>query len=128
MGYAQKDPHKRVSEEDRGKIDISKFDENDPSQHQMKILFGSGTKFGLRGNSEHTFMEVCNITHGEFPEGHPYEGYEYYGLDNFQDKKHKLGVHTDYVRNTEQFLRIPKEDDNPTSNCLAGSIERYLKN
>ena len=108
-------------------VDISKFDENDPAQHQMKILFGSGIMYGLRGNMEHTYMEVSNITHGEFPVGHPYEGEVYYGFDGLLDKKHKLGVHTDYVRNSENSMRIPKQDNDPTSSCIAGSIERYLK-
>ena len=93
----------------------------------MKIMFGTGSELGLRGNGEHTFLEACNITHGEFPKGHPFEGIEYYGVDGIVDKKHKLGVHTDYVRNTKNFMRVPKTDDDPTSNCLAGSIERYLK-
>ena len=93
----------------------------------MKILFGTGTELGLRGNGEHTFLEVSNITHGEFAKGHPFEGCEYYGVDGIVDKKHKLGVHTDYVRNTKNFMRVPKTDDDPTSNCLAGSIKRFLK-
>ena len=93
----------------------------------MKILFGTGTDLGLRGNGEHTFLEVSNITHGQFAQGHPFEGYDYYGIDGILDKKHKLGVHTDYVRSTKNFMRVPKTDDDPTSNCLAGSIERYLK-
>ena len=31
-------------------------------------------------------MEVSNITHGEFPVGHPYKGEVYYGFDGLLDK------------------------------------------
>ena len=65
-GHGQKDPSKRLKEENEHKVGIDKFDERDPSQNQMKLLFGCGIKFGLRGSSEHTYLEVRNITHGFF--------------------------------------------------------------
>ena len=66
-GYGKRDSTKRIREEDRSLLDISVFDENDPRQHQMKMLFGMGLVFGLQGSSEHTNLEVRNITHGDFP-------------------------------------------------------------
>ena len=52
---------------------------------------------------------------------------KYYGLDNLLDKKHRLGIHTNYMRKNGNFMRVPKQDNNPTSDCLAGSIKQYLK-
>ena len=103
-GYGKRDSTKRIRQEDRSLLDISVFDENDPRQHQMKMLFGMGLVFGLRGSSEHTNLEIRNITHGEFPEGHPYVGYKYYGIDNLVDKTHKLTANVDYVRETENTM------------------------
>ena len=36
-----------ISNEDWDKIDLSKFDESDPKQHQMKLLWGLGKTYGL---------------------------------------------------------------------------------
>ena len=108
-------------------IDLSKFDENDPSQHQMKILFGCGAKYGFRGNSEHTFLEVSSIVHGTFPKRHPYAGYTYYGFEGMLDKTNNLSYHQDYVRECKDAMRLPKMNDDPTSDDIAGSIERFLK-
>lgn len=108
------------------KIDISIFDENDPQEHQMKILYGCGINFGLRGNDEHTSLEVRHIVHGYFDLSHPCAGYEYYGLDGLTDKTHKLDVNNDHVRENSDYMRLPVLDDNPWSSCLAGSIKRFL--
>jgi len=107
-------------------IDISVFDENDPSQHQMKLLYGCGCSFGLRGNEEHTLLEVRNITHGLFGSKHPWAGSEYYGLEGLTDKTHKLDVHNDHVRENSDYMRLPLLNEDPCSDCLAGSIKRYL--
>ena len=107
-------------------IDISVFDESDPSQHQQKILFGCGTKFGLRGNDEHTLLEVRNIIRGDFSIQHPWAGTEYYGLDGLTDKTHKLDVFNDHVRENSEYMRLPVLNDDPWSNCVAGSIKRFL--
>ena len=83
--------------------------------------------FGLHGNTKHTSLEVSNITHGIFPSSHPYAGLQYYGLDGLLDKTLKLGVHTDYVRPTENNMRVPVIDNDPWSGDLGGSIARYLE-
>jgi len=116
-----------MSQCDTGLIDISVFDENDPSQHQMKLLYGCGCKFGLRGNEEHTLLEVRNITRGHFSTQHPWAGSEYYGLEGLTDKTHKLDVHNDHVRENSDYMRLPVLNDDPWSDCLAGSIKRFLQ-
>ena len=125
-GYGKKDPNRRLEETEAEKIDLSKFDESDPRQHQMKIAFGCGIKFGFRGISEHTFLEISNITHGEFPSHHPFSGYEYYGIDNIQDKQCRLSVNQDHVRDTKDHMRIPVMDNDLCSEDFGGSIKRYL--
>ena len=115
-----------MKEENEELLGIDKFDEIDPRQHQMKLLFGCGVKFGLRGSGEHTYLEVRNITHGFFPKNHPFSGYKYYGVSDLQDKTHKLSVNTDYVRDTCNNMRVPVMNDDRTSDDLGGSIGRYL--
>ena len=108
------------------KIDLSKFDESDPRQHMMKILFGCGIYFGFRGNSEHVFLEVSNFTHGEFPQRHLFYGYTFFGIDGLLDKTHHLSVHKDHVRDTKDAMRVPVMDDDPRSGDFGGSIKRFL--
>ena len=125
-GYGRNDPNQKVEELETNKINLSIFDKNDPWQHQMKIAFGCGCKFGFRGNDEHTNLQVCNIDCGTFEANHPFAGYEYFGIDHLVDKTVKLSVNTDYVRDTKNHMRIPVMNDDPTSDDFGGSIKRYL--
>ena len=127
VGYAKKDVNKRLDQSEQELIDLSKFDENDPRQHQMKFLFGCGTQFGLRGSTEHVFLEVSNMTHGSFPSNHPFSGCDWYGIEGLQDKTHKLSVHKDHVRDNENFMRTPCVNDDPTSSDFGGCIKRFLQ-
>ena len=43
-------------------ITLSKFDKDDPDQHQMKILFGCGAKLGFRGGDKHVFLVLKTLT------------------------------------------------------------------
>ena len=73
-----------ISKEEAEKIDLSKFNEDDPVQHQEKCLIGFGSLFGLRGNSEHTLMNTQQIGNGFFPENHPrWAGKEWWGLSTW---------------------------------------------
>ena len=92
---------KRANEEKRDFIDISKFNENDPCQHQMKMLFRMGIYVGLHGNAEHTNLEIWNIMHRVFLHGHPYVGYEYFGFNGLVDAIHNLSVHTNHVQDSK---------------------------
>ena len=71
VGYAQEVKNRRLTLTNGKKISLAMFDERDPQQHQMKILFGCGAMFGFRGSSEHTYLELGNIRKGVFPPGHP---------------------------------------------------------
>ena len=127
VGYGKLDTSKRLDENEKELIDLSCFDENDPRQHQMKILFGCGIYFGFRGKNEHVFLEIHNFTHGTFPSTHPFSGYEWYGIENIQDKTHKLSIHKDRVRDTKNCMRVPVMDNDPTSSDFGGSIKRFLE-
>ena len=63
-----------MTKEDIDKLDLSLLDEDDLEQHIIKMLFICGIFFGFRGETEHTMMEVCQITSGVFPPGHKWEG------------------------------------------------------
>ena len=107
-------------------IDLSKFDENDPREHQMKLLVGCGLYYGFRGQVEHTNLEVSNFTHGSFPSNHPFSGYDYFGIDGLLDKTHQLSLYKDRVRDTKDCMRVPIMDNDPTSSDFGGCIKRYL--
>ena len=120
------DASRRLDEKSQAKIDLSRFDESDPRQHQMKILFGCGVYFGFRGQNEHVFLETSNITHGSFSSDHPFNGHDWFGVENIQDKTHKLSIYKDRVRDTKNCMRMPVMDNDPTSADFGGSIRRYL--
>ena len=115
-----------MEETESEKFDLSKFDESDPRQHQMKVAFGSGIQFGFRGNSKHTFLETYNITQGHFPSHHPFAGYKYIGISDIQDKNIKLSVIQDHVRDMKDHMRTPIMDDDPTSSDFGGSLKRFM--
>ena len=115
-----------MNECDGGGIDLSMFNEDDPREHQMKLLFGCGIMFGFRGSDEHTNLEVRNITRGDFASGHPYAGYEYYGIEGLTDKTLKLTSFNSHVRDNTDYMRLPVMDDDPTSSDLPGSFKRFL--
>ena len=125
VGYARPNSSRRLSLNDRKKISLAMFDESDARQHQMKILFGCGAKWGFRGQKEHWKLEVMDVIKGEFPEGHPYQGTEYYGLSGFEDKTKKLSLSNNYLNDFEEVIRCPYIPDDPEN--LAGSIKRYLE-
>ena len=54
--------------------------------------------WGLRGGKEPTYLSINNITSGFFEAGHMYAGQEWFGLEDFTDKTHKLSVHNNYKR------------------------------
>ena len=64
VGYGEMNSNRRLAHPDRIKVKLSMFDESDPCQHQMKILFGCGAKFGFRGSKEHVFLELRHVRKG----------------------------------------------------------------
>ena len=126
-GYAEKSTTNRLSESDADKVCISAFDESDPRQHTMKILFGCGLYFGFRGRSEHQNLEKEHIGTGIFQKDHAYGGLPYVGVKVMNDKTNRITLHNSYTRDTGKLMRIPVLDDDPTSSCFGGSLLRYVK-
>ena len=117
-----------MSESDAEKIDLSLLDKNVPEQDQIKLLFICGIFFGFRGNTEHTFLECRRFTRGEFPVGHKFAGYPWFGIDFMLDKTHKLSVHKPYVRSiNDTLMKLPVMSNDPKSLDPGSSIERFLQ-
>ena len=70
-GYGARNPNCEMTEEESYKIDLSKFDETDLRQLQIKLMVGFGALMGFRGNNEHTNLMFSQIGHGFFPPNHP---------------------------------------------------------
>ena len=93
----------------------------------MKLLMGVGVMQGFRGSKEHVFLQVNNIIHGVFEDEHKFAGYEFYGVDRILDKTTMLSTNNAYVRDsTKDHMRLPVQDDDLFSSCLAGSTKRFL--
>ena len=105
-------------------MDLSKFSEEDPYLHLIKLLFASGLQGGFRGNTEHANLEVHHINRGTYPPGHPLEKKVWYAITNFMDKTHKLSFHNSHLRDDREFFRSPVLEDNP--NTLGGIIHRLI--
>ena len=64
FGYAMPDENRRLNEKDTMKVkDLTVFDEKDPEQHIMKLLYGLGRVIGCRGG-EYTNFLVSQILRG----------------------------------------------------------------
>lgn len=95
-------------------------------QHQWKVAVGCGIYFGFRGGREHVSLEIRQIVTGHFEEGHEYEEYEYVGVGHMFDKTVILGPNTSYLRDTENLMRVPILDYDPTSEDFGGSMLRLV--
>ena len=124
MGYGQPKNQRRLTLNNRGKISLAIFDESDPQQHLMKVLFGCGAMFGFRGSAEHTYLELSHIRKGTFPPGHPWEGKVYYGFGGFQYKTNKLSLRHSFVPDDDEHMRVPYIENDPDS--LGGAIHRLI--
>jgi hypothetical protein len=116
-----------LSETDAQKVCISAFDEDDPKQHTMKILFGCGVYFGFRGRLEHHALEKAHIGVGTFEKGHRFEDMQYVGVRVINDKTNRITLHNPYSRDTGKLMRMPILDKDPTSSCFGGSLLRYIE-
>ena len=106
---------------------ISVFDESDPKQHTMKVLFGCGLYFGFRGRMEHHDLLKRNIGTGIFEEGHQFSGMKYVAVRMMNDKTNKITLHNPRERDCGKLMRLPVLNNDPTSNCFAGSLLRYIE-
>ena len=124
VGYAQEVKKRRLTLNNRKKISLAMFDERDPEQHQMKVLFGCGAMFGFRGSAEHTLLELGHIRKGTFLPGHPWEGKTYYGFGGFEHKTHKLSLKHSFIPDDDEHMRVPYIPDDPEN--LGGAIHRLI--
>ena len=127
--YGTKNEACHLRAEDVEKISLAKFNENDPIQHMMKVLFGCGLYAGFRGNQEHTFFNIKQINQGHYPEKHEnpdLAGLPYISIDNMLDKTNKLSVHNSYLRQTGNSMRFPCDfdDDNNFGAALVRLVEK----
>jgi hypothetical protein len=116
-----------LSETDAQKVCISAFDEDDPKQHTMKILFGCGVYFGFRGRLEHHALEKAHIGVGTFEKGYRFEDMQYVGVRVIDDKTNRITLHNPYSRDTGKLMRMPILDKDPTSSYFGGSLLRYIE-
>jgi hypothetical protein len=119
----------RLAPEDAEKIVLSKFNEDDPWQHMMKVMFGCGIYAAFRGSTEHVLFSPLHISIGTYP--HNFEskhlaGLQYVAIDTFQaDKSNKITVNINYARDTSQVLRFPIIHDDP--NDFGAAVYRLYK-
>ena len=127
--YGQRNKACSLSMLDVESIDLSKFDEDDPRQHQMKLLFGFGTFGAFRGYKEHHELPTAHIKKGVYPsdfEDSNLAGVDYIGITSIgnSDKTMKVSVHNNYTRDTNDIFRFPIFRDDPSN--FGASIERYM--
>lgn len=106
------------------KLHFTKFLEEDPYQHLIKLFLASGLHGGFRGNSEHGNLEIHHITKDTNPPGHPLETKAWYAVTNFMDKIYKLSFHNSHLRDDREFFCSPVLKKN--SDTLGGIIHRLL--
>ena len=118
--YGQRNKACSLSMLDVESIDLSKFDEDDPRQHQMKLLFGFGTFGAFRGYKEHHELPTAHIKKGVYPsdfEDSNLAGVDYIGITSIgnSDKTMKVSVHNNYTRDTNDIFRFPIFRDDPSN-------------
>ena len=89
QGYGRKNENCHFAEEDFRKFDLSKFDERNLEDHQMKVLVCFGSLFGLHGNNRHTNLMVEQISEGYYQANHPslFPNLTYRGLKDFKARQ-----------------------------------------
>ena len=111
---------------------MSVFDETNLIEFQEKLLVGFGSLFGFRGSSEHVLLTINMIGHGFFTDDHPLcPGMEWWGIKHIsKDKRHKLGLHTAHVKETEDDIgKFPVLSDGKKGdvrNDIGGAIKRFM--
>ena len=117
----------QLSAEDVEKIVLSKFDEDIPEQHQMKLLFGCGVYCAFRGCSEHTKLQVSQIVFGQYPdnfENPDLRGVKYASVAVIlSDKSHSITVNNSYAREMKNLLQFPIDLKCPSN--FGGCIKRF---
>jgi len=110
IGYGKKNPNTKLSESDQDKIRLDAFDEDILEEHCMKCMVGFGSKFGFRGNDEHTKLTRDKIYTGYFPAGHRFEGMQFWGILGMTDKtsnNNKLKPINQNTKHCTSFIIMP---------------------
>ena len=108
------------------KVKLSILDESDPIQHIQKVMTGCGIYFAFRGRDEHSYLRQSDAYRGYFEPEHACAGRKFVGIGGLKtDKKHKVSTHNNYVRDTENIMRIPVLDEDSPDD-FAASFLRYL--
>ena len=84
---------------------LNNLDEDDITNHQIKLLFANGMGWGLRGSSEHANLKISNVAQGELEERHEYAGMKWFGYDNLIDKSCKLSTTNSWVRDYKVMIK-----------------------
>jgi hypothetical protein len=125
--YGNRSDNTHLSAEDAERIDLSIFDEADPWQHMMKIMFGCGIYCMFR-SKEHAFFNVNQVKFGHYPRTYEYPGLAgqpYVSINNLTDKSHRITVNNNHARQTSEFLRFSINRDDPAD--WGASTERYMQ-
>lgn len=113
-GYGKPNRMRCLSEAHIDKISLAIFNKDDPCQHIMKILFGSGAKLGFRGQA-YVKLLLAHLRLGVFEEGHLWAGYQWIGFAGFTGKTKKPTLSNPHVREDEEFMRVPVIPGDPTN-------------
>ena len=106
---------------------LHKFNEDDPIQHMLKVMFGCGLYAGFRGSTEHAYFTTEMVSQGHYPqnfEDKTLAGKPFVAISNFQDKSNKLSVHNSYLRDTANILRFKVNFECP--NDFGASLVRLM--
>lgn len=95
----------------------------------MKCMFGCGLYGCFCGGKEHSELTIAQISFGTFPTDFPLEdlcGKRFVFIEFFKNEKaHKLTVTNLYVRDTDDILRFPIDENDPAN--FGASLERMVK-
>ncbi len=124
--YGNRSDKTHLSAADAERIDLARFDEQDPWQHMMKMMFGCGTLCMFR-SKEHAFFMVHQVKFGHYPHlfEHPgLAGHPYVTIDNLTDKSHQVSVNNNHARQCSEFLRFPINPSDPGD--FGACVQRYM--
>ena len=123
-----KTPGCTLSTEDAEKIVLSRFNEDNPCKHQIKLLFDFGVFTAFQGINEHLNLSPSHIKLCRFPQNHivpQLAGTEYICVTCIpNDKTNKLSVHQSHVVDTSDLFKIPVDHSDPDS--FGASVVRFL--
>jgi hypothetical protein len=108
-------------------MDLSIFDEADPWQHMMKVMFGCGI-YCMFQSKDHAYFNVNQVMFGHYPWTFEYPelaGKPYVLINNLTGvRSHRITVNKNHARQTSNFLHFSINQDDPAN--WGASMERYM--